>query len=261
MSAVMAGRVFEFETGALTHPGRVRSRNEDSLACVPASGLWVVADGMGGHMAGDFASQAISGAIATVGIPSSAPDLEARFMDRLGAAHDAIRRRAAEMGGTTIGALMIFGSDYAVVWSGDSRCYRLRDGVLDQLTTDHTEVQALIARGALSPEEAARWPRRNVITRAIGVFETPETEIVTGKAFEGDAYLLCSDGLTEHVEAHEIGAALAGADPQAACEALVALTLDRGARDNVSVVVVRLEQPATIPGVGAGAVRRHPYAV
>jgi serine/threonine protein phosphatase PrpC len=237
---------FVFETGAATDTGRVRNHNEDSFMAQPESGVWVVADGMGGHHAGDFASRAIVESVATVGRPVSAPDLQARFMDRILRAHQTIQAQSARLNGATVGATLVgllsFDRHFACIWSGDSRIYLLRQGQYAQVTVDHTEVNELLRTGAITPDQAATWPRRNVITRAIGVHDMPMTDERSGVLVDGDTFLLCSDGLTEHVEDHEMAAALAQMGAQAACDALVQLTLERGAKDNVTVIVVRCRE-------------------
>lgn len=234
---------YKFETGAATDKGCVREQNEDNYLTKPRSGVWVVADGMGGHEAGDYASGRIVEVVESIGLPSSAPDLQARFVERITRAHADIQSKSKEMNGATIGAtlvaLLAFEENFACVWSGDSRIYRLRDGQLQQVTMDHTEAQELLNAGSITEEEAENWPRKNVITRAIGVFSEPKLEEVYGTLRTGDCFLLCSDGLTGHVEDPEIGAAMAGDDPQVICQDLVDLTLSRGATDNVTVVVVR----------------------
>jgi protein phosphatase len=234
---------FTFQTGASTHQGRVRNHNEDAFLTRPASGLWVVSDGMGGHKAGDFASRMIVEKTNWIGIPQSAHDLKERFLDRVAQAHEEIRQQSERMGGATIGAtmvsLLIFGPHFACIWSGDSRIYLYRDAALRQMTQDHTEVNELLRSGTITEEQARAWPRKNVITRAIGVFDTPEVEEKYGTLRRDDTFLLCSDGLTGHVSDDEIAAHLAEADAQEACDRLIELTLSRGARDNVTVVVVR----------------------
>jgi serine/threonine protein phosphatase PrpC len=145
--------------------------------------------------------------------------------------------------GTTLVALMVHGTNFACVWCGDSRCYLLRGGKLSQLSRDHSEVQELIDRGLLRKEEASAWPRRNVVTRALGATDQAELEIVDGPAYAGDRFLLCSDGLTTHVADDEIAALLAAVDPQTAVDGLLSLTLERGASDNVSIIVVDCKQP------------------
>lgn len=240
---MLTGFPFALVCGVLSHRGVVRAHNEDSVLSLPEIGLWVVADGMGGHEAGDVASRIIVDAEASVGRPTSAADLQSRFLDRLFLAHERIRDHSRKLGGATVGstvaALLCCEGYFACIWAGDSRVYLLRDNQLAQLTTDHTEAQELIRQGILTPEQALTWPRRNVITRAIGVFDEPNSDQVSGMVVPGDAFLLCSDGLTEHISDAEIASHLENPDPQACCDTLVTLTLARGALDNVSVIVVR----------------------
>ncbi|SEL54589.1 protein phosphatase [Roseivivax marinus] len=233
-----------FETGQASDVGLRREVNEDGFLSSPESGLWLVADGMGGHAAGDFASQTIVRELVSIGRPGSSDDLRARFLERLSHANLVILEHANLLGrgtiGSTVVSLLVHGRDYACIWSGDSRAYLFRAGRLTQITRDHTEVRALLDAGTITEEEARHWPRKNVITRAIGVTDTPECDTVEGQAREGDTFLLCSDGLTEHLEDHEIANLLGEAlPPQAICDALVRETLARGARDNVTVVVMR----------------------
>lgn len=242
---------FTFVTGQATDVGRVREINEDSFLSRPEAQLWVVADGMGGHAAGDFASQTIVQELYSVGIPGSADDFQARFMERLGRANKKIVRYAAELGNETIGAtlvaLLVEGMDYACIWSGDSRIYRLRDGILEQQTRDHTEVQSLLDAGSITQEEADNWPRKNVITRAIGVSQIPECDVVGQKLQVGDKFLLCSDGLTEHLNDAEIATFLRQYTPQEACDRMIAETLARGAKDNVTIIVTECLPPPQHP--------------
>lgn len=238
---------YTFLTGQATNVGLVRTVNEDSFLSRPEAGLWVVADGMGGHTAGDFASQAIVHELYSIGMPGSADDFQARFMERLGRANRTIFEHAAELQAETIGAtlvaLLIDGPDYACIWSGDSRIYRFRDGYLEQQTRDHTEVQALLDAGSITVEEAENWPRKNVITRAIGVSRVPECDVTGGKLQHGDRFLLCSDGLTEHLSDADIARLISIGDPQEACDRLIGETLERGAKDNVTVIVLHCLPP------------------
>ncbi len=240
---VQAG-LFAVETGAATHTGCVRDHNEDAFTVRAESGVWLVADGMGGHDAGDFASQTIAEEMSSVGVPISAGDLQARFTERLNRAHARIMQHSISLGGVTVGAtvvgLLVFESSYACLWAGDSRIYLLRDGVLVQQTQDHTEVRALLEAGVITEQEAETWPRRNVITRAIGVSDEANCDIVSAELQSGDMFLLCSDGLTEHNNDADLAQILTtSASPQQACDRLIAQTLERGAKDNVTAVVVR----------------------
>ncbi|MCC5973136.1 MAG: serine/threonine-protein phosphatase [Rubellimicrobium sp.] len=240
---------FAFETGAATDTGCVRDHNEDSHFAHPAFGLWLVADGMGGHDAGDFASQTIVAEMESLGVPGSASDLQARFHERLDRAHRRILAHSQSLGGVTVGAtmvaLVIFEEGYVCHWSGDSRIYLLRDRMLRQLTHDHTEVYELLRRGMITAAQAAVWPRRNVITRAIGVSPHPECDMVHGNVMVGDMFLLCSDGLTEHNTDQDLAAFLASGEPvQVICDRLIAQTVARGAKDNVTAMVLRCHEPA-----------------
>jgi serine/threonine protein phosphatase PrpC len=223
-----------FETGAVSHVGRVRSHNEDAYVARPEFGVWAVADGMGGHE---------NAAIDAIGPAASAADLLGRLEAAVLRANSELRalirgRRGVAMGSTLV-ALLVFERHFACVWSGDSRIYLLRDGRMSQVSRDHTEVQDMIDSGVMTPEEAKHSPRRHVITRAIGVADTPELDLDSGELAEGDVFLLCSDGLTGHVTDAEIEVALRDTGAQAACEALLSLVLERGASDNVTIVVVR----------------------
>jgi serine/threonine protein phosphatase PrpC len=230
------------DLGAASHVGHVRSLNEDRFLVAPESGLFAVADGMGGHAAGDVASSAVVQALATIAPAGSAGDLLARAKAGIATANAEIQSVAQARGtvvGTTVAALPVFAPHFACLWSGDSRIYRVRDGRIAQLSHDHTEIQSLLDRGVLTPEEASAWPGRNAVTRAIGVQARPEIELDHGLLEPGDLFVLCSDGLTQHVADWEIFDLCAGVCAQAACDALVSLTLTRGARDNVTVVAVR----------------------
>ncbi|WP_240672174.1 PP2C family protein-serine/threonine phosphatase [Tropicibacter alexandrii] len=241
---------FTFETGQVSDVGCRRTVNEDSFMTREDFGLWVVADGMGGHAAGDYASQAIVRELMSVGVAASGEDLQARFMERLTRANERILDHAAELQRGTIGAtlvaLLVHGNRYSCIWSGDSRVYLLRGGVLVQQTRDHTEMQELLDNGAITPEEAVNWPRRNVITRAIGVTPVPHCDIVTGTAEIDDTFILCSDGLTEHLSDADIAEIAGALPPKEACKAMVDLTLERGARDNVTVIAMRCLPPPPV---------------
>ena len=175
--------VFDVESSGKSDAGLVRELNEDRYLVKSESGLFVVADGMGGHDAGEVASTSIVEHLSSIGIPSSAPDLRARVEDRIVLANREIRQLSAKNGstiGSTLAALLAFERQYACMWAGDSRIYMLHNGKLSQLSRDHTEMQELLDRGLLSPDEAAVWPRRNVVTRAIGAEDDPPLDIAHG---------------------------------------------------------------------------------
>ncbi len=232
-----------FESYGVSHKGCVRDHNEDSYLVEPQIGLWVVADGMGGHEAGEVASASIVEHLATIGIASSAPDLRARFEDRLSRAHAEIRRIARSRGvtiGSTVAALLAMDGRFACLWSGDSRVYLVRNAAISQISRDHTEVQELLDSGAINAAEAENWPRRNVITRAIGVNDEIDIDFQQGETLVGDVFILSTDGLTAHVSDAEIATAVLSAAPQAACEQLLSMVLERGGTDNVTIVLVKI---------------------
>lgn len=240
----------QFHTGAATHVGMVRQRNEDSYLTRPDVGIWVVADGMGGLEAGDLASRTVIDALKTIERPNSAAELLAWCEQSVVTANNVLTDIGRQRGGvigTTVAALLVYDSHFACVWSGDSRIYLVRDRTIIPQSRDHTEVQELIAEGKLKPDEARTWPRRNVITRAIGVHDDPELEMRDGVLRPGDAFVLCSDGLTAHVEDSEILQEVMTNASQRACDALVDLTLSRGAADNVTVVVAHYQPNSTPP--------------
>jgi protein phosphatase len=232
----------KFVTGVATDRGRVRAENEDSFLAAPAVGLWAIADGMGGHAAGRLASQVIVSELETVARADSAANLLAACEAAIQAANARMRTVSAERGGIVIGStlvvLLMFDSYYACIWSGDSRLYLIRDNKICQLTTDHNEAEELFRKGALTAAEAARWPRRNVITRAIGIADILELDVISGGFQAGDAFLLCSDGLTAHLANEDLLSAVLDASPQMACDLLTAKTLERGGTDNVTIVIV-----------------------
>jgi protein phosphatase len=232
-----------FDCGAATDVGKVRDHNEDAFLVNAATGVWAVADGMGGHDAGRLASTTVVGALGKIVGPASVDDLLNQCCDQLATANQTLLDLATAKGGmiigTTVAALLAHEGAYACAWSGDSRIYLVRDAAIAQLSRDHTEVAELIAEGVLSEEEAQTWPRRNVVTRAIGVHAEAEIEVMSGTLAWGDVFVICSDGLTTHVSDAEILAHVLANGAQSACDALVALTMQRGAVDNVTVVAVR----------------------
>lgn len=239
----MMARTFRFETGAITHTGLARDHNEDRFMYESDNGIWLVADGMGGHHGGEYASASIVDHLGSIGKPTSAPDLQARFVERISRANEQIQDHAHTQGatiGSTVVALLTYEQHFACVWSGDSRIYLIRDGQLSQVTRDHTEANELLDRGAITPEEAENWPRKNVITRAVGVGPQVHLDHKYGTLKNRDTFVLCSDGLTAHVSDDEILDIARKHQPQRGCELLLDLTMQRGATDNTTVVVVRV---------------------
>ncbi len=226
-----------------THVGRVRRLNEDAILSMPESGIWLVADGMGGHEAGDYASQTIVETVST--LPPDLPPADAvrHMRDALSRAHDQIRAEAARRGADTIGAtvvaLIVTRGHFAALWAGDSRLYRLRPGhPIELMTEDHSVVGALVATGRLTWDEAEAHPQSNAITRAVGVGEVLELDKVRGLTERGDRFLLCSDGLNRYAGFDRLERSLRDTPIEVVTDRLIKMALDGGGADNISAIVV-----------------------
>jgi PPM family protein phosphatase len=236
------------QVAGLSHPGRVRQRNEDAYVCAPP--LFAVADGMGGAQAGEIASRLAAAALREYQStpPLDEPQPEARLRSIIQEANRRIYARAASDPkvsgmGTTVTAALLAGDRVAVGHVGDSRAYRLRDGSLEQLTQDHSLVADLVRSGRLTPEEAEVHPQRSVITRALGTDAAVVVDSFTVDAKPGDVFLLCSDGLTTMVDEAAVTRAITAApDLGTAARAPVEGANRGGGEDNITVVLFALEE-------------------
>lgn len=234
---------FDWASCALTHVGHVRTTNEDSFLEAREMGLWAVADGMGGHSAGDVASrmvvESLQSFVPAEDVALNIDELEDRLIEvnreclALVEGHDV--RQA--MGSTAV-VLFAFHRFCFVLWAGDSRIYRLREAKLLQLTEDHSLVQEMYALGHLTAEEAENHPSANIITRAVGVAEHLFVDIDHSEVHPGDRFMLCSDGLTRDLRDTEVAALLGQGSPTQACQVLLNEALERGGGDNTTVIVV-----------------------
>jgi serine/threonine protein phosphatase PrpC len=230
---------------AVTHPGTRRTHNEDAYVDRPDLGIWAVADGAGGHEAGEVASGMIADALEAIPSGLSASELLAQVRLAMEHTHTALREEASRRGpdvlvASTVVVMLARDDHFACLWAGDSRAYLLRGGMLRQITRDHSLVQELLEAGAIGPDEAINHPRSNVITRAVGA-EIDEVLLdkVSDRLLPGDRFLLCSDGLCKTLPENELASLLAAVDgtpPQAVIDA--ALALD--ASDNVTAVMVEV---------------------
>jgi serine/threonine protein phosphatase PrpC len=240
---------FRIESWAKTHEGRVRAHNEDSYCAREPQGLWAVADGMGGHEGGEWASAKIVEKLDAVDLPADLEAGAALIADAIRAANRAIlveaRGRHKQMGSTVV-TLLVVGERYKVQWVGDSRAYLLRDGELRQLSRDHSQVQEMVDRGIMKPEEAVGHPMSHILSRAVGVRDEVQVDTVDGEVLPGDVFLLCSDGLHGYVDEAEIARMLARGSPERASEELVEKTLANGAPDNVTVIAVWASDPTLL---------------
>jgi serine/threonine protein phosphatase PrpC len=239
-------------SAAASDVGKVRQRNEDAYLERSDVGLWVVADGVGGHAMGDQASRLIVQTLAELSKPWNAAEFLALVDQRLVEVNGMLRRKAVEYGSdviaSTVVALLIFDQHFACVWAGDSRLYRLRGADLQQLTRDHSQVQALIAAGLLDPAEADDHPLANVVIRAVGAHDNLVLDRLHDRVLAGDLFLLCTDGLTKMVNNKMITDILTRTPLDQAAQALIDAALNGGAFDNVTAVVVLCQvAPAAQP--------------
>ena len=230
------------EFGHLSHVGLRRELNEDTYYGDAELGLWLVADGMGGHEFGEVASALARDAVVREVRAGRTLADAIRRADEDIIRHSRQRSESLPMG-TTVVAARVNGSRFEVAWVGDSRVYLWRDGALTQISQDHSYVQELIAQGAITADQARSHPHRNVVTQALGVTDPQQlnVETLTGELRPGMQLLLCSDGLTEEVDDRNIAKVLAHQEcsAQECVDGLVAAALDGGGSDNVTVVLVR----------------------
>jgi len=252
----------ELEASGLTDAGPHRETNEDSIGCfAPADPLalqrkgylYVVADGLGGHNAGEVAS---STAVARLGEEYYSPSNHTRIEPALKQAVQAANLRIHELTHrhpeyrsmeTTLSAIAIAGAQAYIAHLGDTRVYHWRDGLMKQLTSDHSEAAELVRMRILKPEKVRDHPGRNTLTRTLGSRLIPRPDYLRQPVVVGDQFVLCSDGLWSEIEDDEITEVVTAHPPQTACHELIKRALGRDCRDNVSVQVVRIVGMADTP--------------
>ena len=238
-----------FSAAARTDVGMRRTANEDAYALVPELGLFLVADGMGGHIGGQMASQIASeSAVAAL---RRVAGQRATFTEKLRYCLSEANREIFETAqrkpelagmGTTLVALLAGSSRLGLLHVGDSRAYLIRRDRIRQLTDDHSLVAEMVRRREITAVDAREHPHRHVLTRAVGVRRVVEGDLAEFTPEDGDIVVMCSDGLTGHVDDREIGTiASQGADLEAACSELVELANRRGGEDNITVALVRID--------------------
>ncbi len=236
-----------FECASRTHVGLRRKINEDSILADCERGLFVVADGMGGHDAGEVASAMATDALRCLPHVHDLNVFSSDAVDALRAVNRELLELAQSGGeargktiGTTIVGVIIVDNGFSCFWMGDSRAYRLRGEELTRLSHDHSVVQNLVDAGLLKAEDADSHENANLVTRAVGVDEKFEIEIVSGTIEAGDQFLIASDGLTRVVQDKELLDELKRSTPDEAADNLIETVIARGAPDNVSLIIVKL---------------------
>jgi len=260
---------FSLDFALKTHPGLVRPLNEDALGADPSCGLFVLADGLGGYNAGEVASvMAISSVLERLASSIDTFDVAEGAFTPDDAIYDtvtdinaniynaALNSTAFEGMATTLVIGWFLGGRLWVAHTGDSRLYRYRDSMLEQLTRDHSFSQELLDAGMVTEEEARSLPAKNLVTRALGAAADIEPEIHNVDVLAGDIILLCSDGLTEMVGSYEIEGLLSinEADMHETARRLVDLANESGGRDNISVIVVRVSSVGETQAAAAAGI-------
>ena len=240
----MTTNTVQWHSAEITHAGNVRDYNEDACLVLNHPLLWVVADGMGGHEAGDVASNLIMQELKQLNPTAKLNDFIDNVDDKLIAVNSKLRNMAREKYnnrtvGSTVVTMLACDKHIAYLWAGDSRLYRIRDNQITRLTTDHSEVQNLIEQNLLLPEEAESHPSANVITRAIGAVDNLYLSVGLEKVMNNDIYLLCSDGLYRDITEAELLKNSLQKKPTQISNDLMNLALSREAKDNITLVVAQ----------------------
>ncbi|WP_428464315.1 PP2C family protein-serine/threonine phosphatase [Photobacterium kagoshimensis] len=247
----MQNKKWNYFSFTQSHSGKVRTYNEDACLAMQKEGVWVVADGMGGHAAGDIASRMlvdiVEQKVSAIGLPFLTVDhlhealVEANTRIYQYGYHDL----AKSIMGTTAVVLLIKEAQFHCLWVGDSRLYLYRDGQLLQQSRDHSQVMEMVEKGLLNEYEAEQHPMANVITRAVGVDEKIDIDQLSGSLQNGDQFLLCSDGLTKELADHEMALCFQATSVNEVGQALIHSALVRGASDNVTCAVVKARYQAS----------------
>jgi serine/threonine-protein phosphatase Stp1 len=242
-----------YRSAARTHVGCVRQVNEDAMLVRDDAAMWIVADGMGGHENGQWASQTLVAQFAALDLPAERTARGAALVRAIEDGNRIIHAAGVAAGkqmGTTVVAMHGDADDVLLLWVGDSRIYRWRRGAFAQLTRDHTLVQDLVDRGSLAPEAAESHPMSHVLTRAVGTEAVLRADSAVDKALAGDRYLLCSDGLSKVVPDAEVATMIGAGTIDAAADRLLAAALDRGSPDNTTLMILSVEEMTALrPGL------------
>jgi protein phosphatase len=236
---------------AQSHKGLVRQLNEDACLALPEAGVWAVADGMGGHAAGDVASSMVMDMLKTAVNSAGQAISAAMLSEALQDANQALVKYSKQqllgtLAGSTVVVLFIEQDNYHLLWAGDSRCYLLRNNILTQLSHDHSQVNEMVAQGLLQACEAESHELANVITRAVGVDAQLDVAQYSDICQPGDLFLLCTDGLTKELPDNEIHQYLQHDDIADASKALLHSALVSGAKDNVTSILIKLKSTINI---------------
>ena len=240
---------FQVSSHGVTDVGRVRSKNEDSILVNDDENVWIVADGMGGHHAGDFASQTITSNISLFKQHDSLDDSILLLEENILNSNSVIRKKSFKLGrnatiGSTVVCVYIWNNFLFTFWAGDSRLYRFRNATLERLTEDHSYVEELVRMGKIEARDAEEHPAANVVLKAVGIDDQLCMDFEYFKLQDGDIFIICSDGLYKDLAESKISPIIESnsEDMIALSQALLASSLDAGGTDNTSIITMKIYQ-------------------
>jgi len=240
---------FQVSSHGVTDVGHVRSKNEDSILVNENENIWIIADGMGGHHAGDFASQTITNNLSLFKQHASLDDSILLLEENILNSNSVIRKKSLTLGrnatiGSTVVCVYIWNNFLFTFWAGDSRLYRFRNASLERLTEDHSYVEELVRMGKIEARDAEAHPAANVVLKAIGIDDNLRLDFEYFELQDGDIYIICSDGLYKDLNEGEIGSIIESnpEDMTALSQGLLASSLNAGGTDNTSIITMKICQ-------------------
>lgn len=240
---------FQIHSHGVTDTGRVRTKNEDSILVHEDENVWVIADGMGGHHAGDFASQTITNNLGLFKQHASLDDSILLLEENIHNSNTMIRKKSGKLGrnatiGSTVVCVYVWRNLLFTLWAGDSRLYRYRDSRLERMTEDHSYVEELVRMGKLQACEAEEHPAANVVLRAVGIDDRLYIDFEYYELQDGDIFIICSDGLYKDLEESRIAPIIEthADDMNTLADTLLAESLAAGGTDNTSIIAMKICQ-------------------
>ena len=240
---------FQIYSHGVTDTGHVRTKNEDSILVNDDENVWIVADGMGGHHAGDFASQTITNNLSLFKQHASLDDNILLLEENILNSNAIIRKKSFKLGrnatiGSTVVCVYTWNNYLFTFWAGDSRLYRYRDSQLERLTEDHSYVEELVRMGKIEAKDAEEHPAANVVLKAVGIDDNLIMDFDYFEMREDDIYIICTDGLYKDLDEEKLAPIIEShlEDMTELCEALLASSLDAGGTDNTSIITMKICQ-------------------
>ena len=240
---------YHISSSGVSHTGHVRNKNEDSILVHDEENVWIVADGMGGHHAGDFASQTITNNLSLFKQHPSLDDSILLLEENILNSNSIIRKKSGHLGrnatiGSTVVCVYVWNNLLFVLWAGDSRLYRYRQGKFERLTEDHSYVEELVRMGKIEARDAEEHPAANVVLKAVGIDERLCIDFEYFEVEDDDIYIICTDGLYKDLDEANIVPIIEShtEDTKSLSEALLASSLDAGGTDNTSIITLKVQR-------------------